>query len=225
MAFSYLFYNNDKEKLLIYFNSLAATGLGDNFLLKHTLSENFSDYDILIVKDSEPNNWYLSVIPEIEKFITKLSCEKNHKHIFALADSSGAIPLLSILPNISLFRRAVVVNGQVDLSEDVVYKFKDNIVGHFEIEKVKGDIYKKYIKPVELIDYSNKFEILFCYNYFRSDKVYADIISNLSKPNFRLRLDFKKYTTIPCHACYIIDLFTSKNFLEEIKFYFSQYEC
>jgi len=128
------------------------------------------------------------------------------------------------LPNNSLFKRAVIVNGQVDISEDVIYKYKDNLVGHFEINKVKGEFNKKHMKPLELINYLNKFEILFCYNYFRSDKIYADIISNLSKPNFRLRLDFKKYESIPCHALYIVDLFTSKNFIEEIKFYFSQYE-
>ena len=222
--FTYYFHNNHKKNLLIYFNSLMATGHADNFLLKRTLIQNFSNYDILILKDNYPHNWYVSVIPEMEKFIKDLSIEKSYENLFALADSSGAIPLLNILPNNALFRRGVIVNGQIDISEDVVYKYKDNIVGHFEIEKTYEEFDRKYMKPLDLIDYSNKFEILFCCNYFRSDKIYADIVSSLSKSNFRLRLDFKRYPTIPCHALYITDLFTNESFLEEIKFYFNQYE-
>lgn len=224
MAFKYYFHFRGTKDLLIYFNNLAADGRDDKFLLKDTLVEKFTNYDILIVKDSLPYNWYVASIPEIENFVANLIDKNCYENIFALADSSGAIGLLNSLPNNPLFRRAVIVNGQIDISEDIIYKYKDNIIGHFEISKVLGDFDKKYFKPLDRINYSNKFEILFCYNYFRSDKIYADIISHLSKSNFRLRLDFKKYDTIPCHAVYIIDLFTNKNFLEEIKFYFSQYE-
>jgi hypothetical protein len=65
---------------------------------------------------------------------------------------------------------------------------------------------------------------LFYYNYFKSDRIYADIITSFSKPNFSVRLDFKRCGQTPCHATYIKDLFKSKKFIEEIKFYFSQYE-
>lgn len=224
MPFRYYFHPQASKDLLIYFNSLAANGLDDKFLLKDTLVENFTNYDILIVKEAFPHNWYVASILEMEKFISNLINQKFYQNIFALADSSGAIGLLNLLPNNPFFRRGVVINGQIDISEDAIYKYKDNIIDNFEISKVVGDFDEKFLKPLDQINYSNEFEILFCYNYFRSDKIHADIISHLSKSNFRLRLDFKKYDTIPCHAVYITDLLTNKNFLEEIKFYFSQYE-
>jgi hypothetical protein len=224
MAFCYYIQNNNSQNLLIYFNSLANVGFSDHFLLKATLIENFSDYDILILKDSSYPNWYVPVIPEMQKFIADLIVKKSYKNLFALADSSGAIPLLSCLPNNRLFRRGVVVNGQVDISEEVIYKYEDNVVGSFDVSKVTEEFDKKYLQPLNLIDHSNKFEILFYYNYFKSDRIYADIITNLSKPNFSVKLDFKKCGKIVCHAAYIKDLFTNKNFIEEIKFYFSQYQ-
>ena len=225
MGSPYYLHCYNSQNLLIYFNSLADNGSADDhFLLKHTLVENFTDYDILILKDRWRLNWYISIIPEIEKFIADLIVEKSYKNVFALADSSGAIPLLSCLPNNPFFRRAVVVNGQVDISEEIIYKYRDNVVGSLDLSKVVGEFDKKYLQPLNLIDYSNKFEIVFYYNYFKSDKIYADIISNLSKSNFKVRLDFKRSGEMPCHAIYIKDLFTSKNFIEEMKFYFSQYE-
>lgn len=224
MSFRTYYVDRGSDKLLIYFNSLAATGYEDNFLLKNSLPENFPDYDILILKDNHPYNWYVPVIPEMEDFLCNLISEKSIKHVFALADSSGAIPLLSCLPNNTYFRKAVIVNGQIDISNEVVFQYEDNIVGSFDESKVIGQFDKKYLKPLELINYSNKFEILFCYNYVRSDKVYADIIKNSYKSNFVLRLDFKKYNDLKCHAFYIADLFTNKNFFEEVKSYFNHYE-
>jgi hypothetical protein len=224
MGFAHYLHCYNSQNLLIYFNSLAAYGYDDDFLLRYTLVENFTDYDILILKDRHQFNWYLPIIPEIEKFIADLIVEKSYKNVFALADSSGTMPLLNCLPSNPFFRRAVVVNGQVDISEEVVYKYRDHMVGSFDLSRVIGEFDKKYLQPLNLIDYSNKFEILFYYNYFRSDRIYADIIANFSKPNFSVRLDFKRCGEIPCHGAYIKDLFKSKKFIEEIKFYFSQYE-
>ena len=60
------------------------------------------------------------------------------------------------------------------------------MVGSFDLSRVVGEFDKKYLQPLNLIDYSNKFEIVFYYNYFKSDKIYADMISNLSKSNFKV---------------------------------------
>lgn len=223
MSFTYYYVDRESSDLLIYFNSLAATGSADNFLLKNTLPENFKNFNILILKDCEGCNWYLTIIDEIKEFLPQLSEKKSIKNIFALADSSGAIPLLNCLPNNPFFRKGVIVNGQVDISEDVIYKYRDGVVGEFKPEKVKGKFDKKYLKPLDLINYSNSFEILFYFNYFRSDKIYADIISNLSKSNFKLKLDFKRYEKYPCHTNYITDLFTDKKFFEEINLYYANH--
>ena len=223
MPFNTYYVDRGSNDLLIYFNSLAATGFADNFLLKHTLPENFKNLNILILKDCESMNWYLTIIDEIKQFLIEFAEKKSIKNIFALADSSGAIPLLNCLPNNPFFKKGVIVNGQVDISEDVIYKYRDGITGEFKPEEAKGEFNKIYLKPLDLINYSNNFEILFYFNYFRSDKIYADIISNLSKSNFKLRLDFKKYRKYPCHAEYITDLFTDKNFFEEIKLYYANH--
>ena len=223
MSFSTHYIDRKSNNLLIYFNSLAATGYADNFLLKYSLAENFKEFNILILKDCEGLNWYLTIIDEINDFLLTFPKEKSIKNIFALADSSGAIPLLSCLPNNPFFRRAVVVNGQVDISEEIIYKYRDNVVGSFDLSRVVGEFDKKYLQPLNLIDYSNKFEIVFYYNYFKSDKIYADMISNLSKSNFKVRLDFKRCGEMPCHASYIISLFTSENFFKEANLYYANY--
>lgn len=221
MTFKYTHINNGSNNLFIYFNNMTQTGLDDNFTYYKIITTTFSDHDILFIKDIKIGYYYLTIMDDVHELITKLVLDNKYKEIVSFADSSGAIPLLNILPTFNIFKKAVIINGQVSLKKEIVNKYRKLILKTktnrylFDEQRVKQTYNKKYLDPISRITDNTNYEITFYYNMVTSDKVYCDMVRSLNYSNIKLNYENLDLT----HIMYIIYKVSSSDFFNDLKTY------
>lgn len=135
------------ETLVIGFNCLNNFGLDDRFGMYRTLTQAFPDSDVLLLKDAIHFNWYISIMQELQRFLIDLVHEKGYQKVFAISSSAGSIPLLNIMPHVPNFRKAVVINGQVSIHDDV--QLQTPGVARFGSHHLLRDDQKIMISPLD----------------------------------------------------------------------------
>lgn len=214
-SFKYRYINNQNSRLLIYFDDMKCCGYDDKFSMYKKLPCVFHDYDILYLKDTHVGNWYLPIMNEMSIFINKLSA--SYKFVFGIADSSGTIPLLNILPTLINFHKAVCINGQCSLEYDVISQWRHCTDCH-QYSELSQFFDEKHKYPLRNLPSNppNNYEITMYYNYNGSDAVYHDYVKAINIPNIILkRSDLQLY-----HHQYIEYFLSSHDNLENIRNYF-----
>ena len=220
MTFKYIHNQNNSEKLFIYFNNMTQIGFSDRFTYYKTLMNTFNDYDLLFIKDIEIGYYYLTIIDDIDNLITKLVKEYNYKKIVSYGDSAGAMPILNILPKYDIFKKAIIINGQVSLKKEVIDIYrklpitvKTYVFNEKKIKKIYNKIYKE---PLNNLQDTNNYEITCYYNSVGSDAVYCELIKNLNYSNMKIINDKLNMN----HIMYIIYKTSSAEFFTDMKQYF-----
>ena len=148
-TFTELLVCSGSKKLVICFNSMACVGKDEKFELYNTMRTHFEDeFDILFVKDTEYEHWYLTIMQELTSFIRETS--NRYTDVYAVANSSGGIPLLNIMTHVPTFRKAVIMNGQNTLNASIMNEcsvYSD--CAHFEEGRLKGPFEKSHLEPLE----------------------------------------------------------------------------
>lgn len=222
MTFKYKHVQNASENLFIYFNNMTQIGFTDKFTYYKTLTTKFNDYDILFIKDIKIGNYYLTIIDDIDKLIKNLVETYSYKKIVSFTDSAGTIPLLNILPKYDIFKKAVIINGQVSLKKEVIdiYRNMSNVVKSyiFNENNIKEKYNKEYIEPLNNLKDNDKYEIKFYYNSYGSDAVYCNIVKQLGYSNIKVINDKMNMN----HTFYIIHKTSSTSFFTDMKQFFDQ---
>ena len=210
-SFKYRYIQNNSPMLLIYFNNMTQCGHDDVFSLYKKLPIIFHGYDILYVKDTHLCNWYLPIMNELTQFITQLSIP--YTSIFGLSDSSGTMPMLNILPGLRNFRKAVSVNGQCSLEDDVISKWR-HVQDCYHYSELPN-IVQRHKSPLRHLPSFTKYEITMYYNYNGSDAVYHDYVKEINNPNIIVKREDLQL----CHVDYIVHVLSSRDKVEEIRKY------
>lgn len=212
----YKYINNKNNKLLIFFNDMIRVGIDDELFSSYNIIKNiFNDYDILFIKDIKPNYWYLTIIDDIYKLIQTIS--NNYIEIYGLTSSSGTLCLLNILYKFNNFKKAVIINGQTTLQDDILEKYKYNCYDCAIFNKnYINEIYNnEYLVPFNKILPEMFQKYIFYYCNSVSDKIYYEYIKSIYPTNLYNNLFFND--TITCHGKYVAFLLNDTNFLQNIK--------
>jgi len=207
------------KKLLVFLNGMENTGTSSNsFSAYKTIITNFNDYDILFIKDIKKGYWYLTAIPYISDLIQYLITYYNYTSLFGFTYSSGTICLLNLLHKYDIFKKAVIINGQVSLNQYVVSKYStDSGCAIFRKNIIKEKYDDNYLEPLKNIPNNMLAKYIFYYNKTISDGVNH---SHLIK-YFYIGDEFKdniffNHSTIS-HKNYIKELLCNTKFLIKIK--------
>jgi len=214
----YLHVKNNSKKLLIYFNDMSKVGTTDDkfssFKILHSI---FSDYDILFVKDIKHGNWYLTIIDDVFKLIYEIVQRNNYNFIYGLTSSSGAICLLNILHKFTIFRKAVIINGQTNLSDDIINKYKYTSLDCNPIDKksITESYDENFLTPFENIPIEMYYKYIFFYNNSVSDSVYYKYIKSIYPDSLHSNIFFDE--TPQSHGVYVEYLLNNFSFLNHVK--------
>ena len=223
IGIQYLHVKNNSNKLLIFFNDMAKVGTTDNtFSSFKILSDIFNDFDILFIKDIKPLYWYLTVINDIHNLIDNIIQTNNYNFIYGLASSSGSMGLLNTLYKYNIFKKAVIINGQNTLCDDIINKYRYNCEDcaifnkQYIIEPYDDDFITPFKKiPNEMLD-----KYIFYYCNSVSDLIYYEYTKSIYPEN--LCNNNNLYITNGSHAGYIGYLLNDNNFLLNIKDIFNK---
>lgn len=211
-TFTKLHIKNNSTKLLICFNDMSFVGEGDKFESYRTLTNLFIGFDFLFIKDVAKYYWYLTVMDELIIYVIDVC--KSYSDVYSLANSSGTIPLLNIMPHIGNFKVGVVINGQNSLSNSVqklVKPYTDCAV--FDPTLFEFD--DKYLSPLDNLP-DGDYKLYFFYNLKNSDKIYCENVMKYEKSNIIITT-FNKQC---CHSKFIHDVMRNTDFLNNLLKYF-----
>jgi len=214
----YIHVKNNSNKLLIFFNDMAKVGtIDDKFSSFKILNSIFSDYDILFVKDIKHGNWYLSIIDDVYELIYEIVHSNNYNFIYGLTSSSGAICLLNTLHKFTIFRKAVIINGQTDLSDDIINKYKHNSPDCNPINKksITEPYDEKFLTPFENIPIEMYYKYIFFYNNSPSDSVYYEYVKSIYPESLKSNIFFDE--TPQSHGVFVEFLLNNFSFLNHVK--------
>ena len=197
----------DKKKLMISFSDMIVVRKG-GFVCFKTFDNIFFDHDILFVKDTELNKWYLEDIDNIEKDIREYSCE--YDEVYGITSSSGTIPLLNILHNLSNFKKAVIINGQCCLTNEIVDLYRHCVDCVIFNENLVKSFNKAHLDPMKFVSRENQNKFHFFYNDSISDNIYANHLKNFN-------VNLNQELSGESHGDYIIRKLTDKKFLSELQ--------
>jgi hypothetical protein len=124
--------------------------------------------------------------------------------------------MLNILPRLRNFRKAVSVNGQCSLEDDVISKWRHIQDCHHYSEL--PNINQRHKSPLRRLPSFKKYEITMYYNYNGSDAVYHDYVKEINNPNIIVKREDLQLS----HFGYILHVLSSHDKIEEIRKYFDQ---
>jgi hypothetical protein len=214
----YVHINNNNKKLLIVFSDMAKVGITDDTFASFKILKNiFNDYDILFVKDIKLGYWYLTIMEFVYNLICNIIQVNNYKFIYGLTSSSGAMCLLNILYRFNIFTKAVIVNGQTTLSDDIVNKYKSKCrdCRIFNKKEIKESYNEDYIIPFKKIPTDTFDKYIFYYCSSVSDKVYYEYIKSIYPTDLHNNIYFNE--TNSSHSNYIGCLLNDNKFLTNVK--------
>jgi hypothetical protein len=210
--------NNNSKKLLIFFNDMARVGIDDNkFSSYKILNEIFNNYDILFIKDIKMNNWYLTIIDDVYQLINDINEQYNYDYIFGLTSSSGSICLLNTLHKFHNFRKAIIINGQTTLSDDIVNIYKDICIDCYIFDKahIKESYNEEYLIPFNNIPMEMYSKYMFFYCDSISDKIYYNYMRSIYPSNLLCNIFFDN--NVKLHGIYVKFLLNNAFFLTSMK--------
>ena len=216
--FQYTQVKNNSNKLLIFFNDMVRVGTTDNkFSSFKILSSIFNDYDILFIKDIKMMYWYLTIINDAYNLIDNIIQTNNYIFMYGLTSSSGTICLLNILYKFDIFKKAVIINGQTTLCDDIVNKYKYTcsdcaIFNKHCIIEPYDDVFIIPFKkiPKEMFD-----KYIFYYCNSASDLIYYEYIKSIYPENLYINIFFVR--TNNSHGGYVAYLLNNNDFLLNVK--------
>jgi hypothetical protein len=214
----YLHIKNNSNKLVIYFNDMVKVGITDDtFSSFKILNYAFNDYDILFVKDIKHAHWYLTIMEDVYNLIGNIVQSNNYNFMYGITSSSGALCLLNTLYKFNIFKKAVIINGQSDLCDYVVNKYKHTCSDccgfndQYITEPYDKDCISPFTKiPAEMFD-----KYIFYYCNSVSDLIYYEYIKCIYPEHLHKNVFLDK--TCQSHGLYISDLLNSHVFLASVK--------
>ena len=213
----YLHIINKTQKLLVFFNDMVKVGFDEKFSSFKIINNIFNDYDILFIKDIKPKYWYLTIMDPIYNLINDILINNNYKYIYGLTSSSGTLCLLSILHRFCIFKKAVIINGQITLCDDIINKYKDTCTDCciFDKKNITESFDEKYLNPLDRIpkEFLDKYFFYYCDSV--SDAIYYNYIKSVYPIDLQENIIFDK--THQGHGDYIAQLLNNKEFLTNIK--------
>jgi hypothetical protein len=220
MKFKYSHIQNQSKKLLVYFNDMTQVGHSDHFSLYKQLNRIFSDYDILFIKDIAEYYWYLTIIDDILELLHSLNHTFKYDAIYGFAGSSGCMGLLNTLPKIAIFKRAIVINGQVSLASEDVEKYRNCRDCYlFSKEKIQEEYHQAYLTPLLFIQNQKErsYQIRFYHNTSVSDSANHHILREKYR-GCGVEAILEESHDTPFHGNYLMKRYRD-SYLEEYKKY------
>ena len=214
----YLHLKNNSNKLLIFFNDMVKVGITDNtFSSFKILSNTFNDYDILFIKDIKHMYWYLTIINDIYNLIDNIIQTNNYNFMYGLTSSSGTLCLLNTLYKFNIFKKAVIINGQTALCDDVLNKYKHTCTdcNLFNKQSINEPYDDDFITPFSKISNEMFHKYIFYYCNSVSDLIYYEYIKSIYPENLYINIFFDR--TNNSHGGYIAILLNDNNFLLNMK--------
>ena len=201
----YKYIDHGSNTLILAINDMAAAyEPEEKFMRYKSFIQVFPDCNILFIKETELQYWYLPHIDELLQIINKYSTTTVH----ILTSSSGGFAALHLMPHIHNLKSAVLVNIQAYLDPDQLNQYDD--VCHIDLEKIGqfSDLFKPPVPSVAMRYYT-------CYN--GSDRDFCDYFSQFP------HIEIIKEPSDKNHWTYIQDKFliTEENrFYDEVRKYF-----
>lgn len=223
MRFTHI--KNNSNKLLVYFNDMTKVGTSDNlFTAFNIINENFKDYDIIFMKDIKQNYWYLTKIEHAYTLIKQLVEQNNYNSVYGLAASSGSIPLLNILYRFNDFKKAVIINGQTTLCDEIVNKYRRSChdCAIFNKAPITEQYDDKFITPFQNIPVNMFDKYIFFYNNTTSDTVYYEYVKSIFPTTLHKNIHYDK-TNKNSHGGYVGYLLKNTQFFDFIKKEFNEF--
>lgn len=208
---------NGSDKLLIFFNDMVRTGEDEFFSYYKTINKIFDDYDILFIKDIQQRLWYLTIVDDVYNLISTIILNNKYKFAYVLTSSSGTICLLNVLPKFDIFKKAVIINGQIALDDDTMQQYKNTChdCAIFDINYIPKKIKESLLTPFNTIEEETYDKYLFYYCNSVSDLVYYRQIKQIYPESLHGNIFFDDINS--SHGEYIAHLFNNHEFLNEIK--------
>jgi hypothetical protein len=216
----HLYICNNSSKLLIFFNDNVRANNNNYFFSSYKiLTKIYKNYDILFIKDIKPCLWYLNILDQVYDLIKKINNQKKYKNMYGLTSSSGTICLLNILHKFKNFSKAVIINGQISLSNNFInsYKNKCNDIVIFNRKNIiikNENILTPFEKIKSNYNYLSKYVFFYCNSC--SDKIYYKYLKKILPLKLQETNLFFSYNTTD-HGEYVAKLLNSIIFLNKIK--------
>lgn len=220
----YIHLNNNSSKLVIFFNDMAKVGTDDDrFSSYKILKETFHDYDVVFIKDIKMHYWYLTIMDDVYNLIDNIIKTYNYDSVFGLTSSSGTICLLNTLHKFSNFKKAIIINGQTILSDEIVDLYKDSCIDCyiFDKNKINESYDKEHLIPFSKIPVEkfNKYIFLYCDSV--SDRIYYKYMRAIYPTNLHGNISFDD--NIKLHGIFVKFLLNDTLFLTHVKNIFDMY--
>lgn len=211
----YKFVDNHSNKLILAINDMGATNNEENIFSPYTsFIKMFPEYDLLFIKETKPQYWYLDNIDAIKTEINKYAVK--YADVYLITSSSGGIVTLHILPDIINLKCAILINIQTYLDKEHLDQYND--IAHIDENKIGHLVHLFY--PINAFPRTCKIKIRYYTGYINSDKDYCEHLEKLNFP----QIEIIKDTACLNHAEYIIKIFKiadDNNFYAETRSFFS----
>ena len=212
-------------KLLVFLNGMDRVGTTNNhFSCYNILQTTFEGYDILFLKDIKKFYWYLTIMQYISNLIQDLIQTHSYTYLYGITYSSGTICLLNILPRFAIFKQAVLINGQTNLTETMLatYKHKCFDCSVFSKQIVSEDIDDSVLRPLETCVPKEMLEkFVFYYANSVSDTAYYTYNCSIYPPNLAKTNLFYLPEKIAHHK-YAEILFSNPEYMKGIRTRFDE---
>jgi hypothetical protein len=142
--------------------------------------------------------------------------------MYGLTSSSGTLCLLNTLYKFNVFKKAIIINGQSSLCDDIVNKYKHTCKDCciFDKQYVNEPYDDNFTIPFKKIPREMFDKYIFYYCNSISDLTYYEYIKSIYPENLHINIFFDK--TNNSHGRYIAHLLNDNNFLLNIKNIFNK---